>query len=346
MRSAVSADIERPVRRFGLRHALTALVLLCLLAYAAVTVWLMTQETRLVFRTDVARADTRPAFPYEQIDLPRADRARQFAWVMKSRLGVRPPPRSLRRARPKYREGQGSSLDKARDDSEPVEASGLGTQAQADEKEKDIWVLYLHGNASTIASRMNVSHFTRLRELGLNLLAPEYRGYHGLAGVPSEAGVRADARAAYDYLRTHERVPPERLVIFGWSLGAAVAVDLASQVDALAVILEGAPASLVDLGQRRYPMFPIRLIMRNPFEAISKVAGIRAPMLFLHSPDDAVVPFAEGRRLFEAAPSPKKFVEVQGGHIEASEVDRALFYSSIREFLQASLHSDSAVLRK
>lgn len=199
----------------------------------------------------------------------------------------------------------------------------------------DLWVLYLHGNASTVASRMSVKHFTRLRDLGLNVLAPEYHGYNGLPGIPSEATVAADARAGYDYLRTTERVPAERLVIYGWSLGAAVAVELASRVDARAVILEGAPASIVDIGQSRYPMFPIRLIIRNPFRAIDRVGGIRAPLLFLHSPEDTVIPFEQGRRLFEAAPSPKTFVEVRGGHVEASEIDHVVFYGAIARFLSA-----------
>ena len=208
--------------------------------------------------------------------------------------------------------------------------------AQAAARLSDLWVLYLHGNASTVASRMSVKHFTRLRDLGLNVLAPEYHGYNGLPGTPSEATVAADARAGYDYLRGTERVPADRLVIFGWSLGAAIAVDLASRVDARAVILEGAPASIVDIGQSRYPMFPVRMIIRNPFRAIDRVGGIRAPLLFLHSPEDTVIPFEQGRRLFEAAPSPKTFVEVRGGHVEASEIDHQVFYGAIARFLTAA----------
>ncbi len=137
----------------------------------------------------------------------------------------------------------------------------------------------------------------------------------------------------YQYLRTREGVPVERLVIYGWSLGAAIAVELASQVDARAIILEGAPASLAGIGQERYPFFPIRLIMRNPFDAVLKVGRIRAPMLFLHSPEDVVVPFSQGRQLYEAAPSPKTFVEIRGGHVEASEIDAEAFYGAVRQFL-------------
>jgi hypothetical protein len=293
MQPSVPADRARPRAR-RLRLALVALVAIASGMYAAAVVRLMTQETELIFRTANAPADHKPPFPYEQVDLPRVDGARQFAWSMQ-------------------REEAGSNRD--------ADAT---------------WVLYLHGNASTVASRMNVKHYGGLRDLGLNVLAPEYRGYNGLEGVPSEAGVAADARAAYDYLRDRVGVPADRVVIFGWSLGAAVAVGLASTVDARGVVLEGAPASIVDIGQKRYPMFPIRLIIRNPFNAIEKIAGIRAPLLFLHSPEDTIVPLKEGRRLFDAAPSPKTFVEVRGGHIESSEIDRDIFYGAVRSFLQSS----------
>ncbi len=197
----------------------------------------------------------------------------------------------------------------------------------------DVWVLFLHGNAATIASRVNIARYRELRALGLNVLAPEYRGFAGLAGVPTEAGVAADARAAFDYLTATRQVPESRIVVYGWSLGSAVAVHLASQVAAGAVILEGAPASIAGLGQQLYPLFPVRYIMRNPFESIHRIHRIRAPLLFLHSPEDDVIPIAEGRRLYDAAPAPKRFVEVRGGHVHANDVDGAKFFGAIRAFL-------------
>ena len=282
-----------PPPRRRRRRATLFLVLLATVLYGGAVGYLMLHETRLIFRTDIARADTRPSFAYEQVDVPRPDGAMQFAWRM------------------------------------PTAAAAAADSPEA------LWVLFLHGNASTIGSRMNVAHYARLRALGVNVFAPEYRGYNGLDGVPSEAGVAADARAAYDYLRQHEGVAPDRLVLFGWSLGAAVAVRLASSVEVRGVILEGAPASVVDIGQAQYPIFPVRWIIRNPFNAIDQVGRVRAPLLFLHSPEDVVIPFAEGRRLFDAAPAPKTFVEVRGGHIEASEIDRETFYGAIASFLRA-----------
>jgi fermentation-respiration switch protein FrsA (DUF1100 family) len=272
----------RPVR------LIAALLMVVAIGYAAAVLYLITQETRLVFQAGRTLSSARPDFPYEQIDVPRADGARQFAWIM--------------RARP----------------------SDDGT-----------WVLFLHGNAATIASRVNIDHYAALRNLGLSVMAPEYHGFAGLAGVPTEPVLAADARAAYDYLRNVRGVPPSRIVIYGWSLGSAVAVGLSADIEEAALIVEGAPASLVDIGRQRYPFFPIRFIMRNPFESIKRIRDVRAPMLFLHSPEDAVIPIAEGRRLYDAAVGDKTFVEVRGGHVDATNVDNARFYGAIRAFLSA-----------
>ena len=152
--------------------------------------------------------------------------------------------------------------------------------------------------------------------------------------MPTEAGLAEDARRWYDYLRNQRHVDPRRIVIYGWSLGSAVAVTLASQVEEAAVVLEGAPASIVAIGQQQYPYFPIRLLIRNPFESITRIERIGSPVLFLHSPEDRVIPFEEGRKLFAAAPPPKQFVEVSGGHVYASEKDPR-FFPAVRAFLQA-----------
>jgi fermentation-respiration switch protein FrsA (DUF1100 family) len=279
-----SSDKTTPRRRGTLARALIALVATVGALYVGAIVWLMLQETRLVFQAGRPLGEGRPTFPYVQVDIPRSDGGKQFAWVMEN-----PDARS--------------------------------------------WVLFLHGNSATIASRVNIARYRELRALGLSVFAPEYRGFAGLPGTPSEAGVNADARAAFDYLAHTRHVPPTRIVIYGWSLGSAVAVDLAAHVEEAAVVLEGAPASVVGIGAREYPFFPVRLIMRNPFESIRKVDRVHAPMLFLHSPEDTIIPYAEGRRLFDAALPPKRFVAVRGGHIDANTVDQTAFFGAIRSFL-------------
>ena len=202
-------------------------MILCILVYAGAVLWLVANETRIVFKAGRPLGDARPAAPFALIDLPRSDGARQIALKM----------------------------------------------PHGDDEASRPWVLYLHGNAATIGSRQNISRDEHLRALGLNVLAVEYRGYAGVDGVPSEQTVTRDARAGYDYLHTGLAIPAERIIIYGWSLGSAVAVDLASSVPEGAVILEGAPASLVAIGQLQYPYVPIRWLMRNRFDSIRRSAA-------------------------------------------------------------------------
>ena len=271
----------RPVR------LLLMLLLLSIIGYVTAVMWLIGGETQLVFQAGSTLATGRPPFPYEQIDVPRGDGARQFAWLMR----------------------RGDT------DAGP-------------------WALYLHGNASSVASQVNIAHYRVLRNAGLNVIAPEYRGFGGLPGSPTEATLQADARAAYDYLRTARRVPPHLIVIYGWSLGAAVAVDMASRMPPPALILEAAPASLADLTGRRYPFFPLRLFMRSSFDSIDKIGQIPAPVLFLYSPDDEVIPITEGRRLYEAARGAKVFVELRGGHLGAIDQSAGVLEQALRSFLR------------
>jgi fermentation-respiration switch protein FrsA (DUF1100 family) len=271
-----------------LRRVLMVVAIVAIVGYVGGVIWLVTQETRIVFAAGLPLGALRPAAPFEEVWIAEAGGPRQRLWLMRTA--------SDSAARP--------------------------------------WLLYLHGNASNVATRLNILHCERLRALGLNVLAAEYRGYGGMDGVPTEAGLEADARHGYDYLRQQVHADPKRIIVYGWSLGSAVAVDLTSRVEEAAVVLEGAPASLVAVGARRYPYFPIRLLIRNPFESIRKIAHIGSPVLFLHSREDAIIPFDEGRRLFDAAPEPKQFVEVSGGHVYASEKDPR-FFPAIRAFLQA-----------
>jgi hypothetical protein len=282
-----SSGAFRPRPRFRPGSLFIALLAMLALLYGGAAVWLMTQETRLVFQAGRTLSTTRPPFPYEQVDVTRADGRRQFAWIMRA----------------------------------PHEAASRP------------WVVFLHGNQATIASRGNIAHYAQLRALGLNVFAPEYRGFGGLEGTPSEASVGEDARAGYDHVRHALGVPAARIVIYGWSLGGAIAVDLASRVPSAAVVLEAPPASLVAIGQHQYPFFPIRMLMRNPFNAVDKAGAITAPTLILHSPADEVIPVSEGRRLYEAVRAPKTFVEIRGGHVNASETDSARFYAAVRTFL-------------
>jgi fermentation-respiration switch protein FrsA (DUF1100 family) len=195
------------------------------------------------------------------------------------------------------------------------------------------WMLICHGNAGNLSEFGRPDHYAGLRALGLSLLAFDYRGYGESEGAPSEAGLYRDADAAYRYLRDALRVPPERIIVFGHSLGSTVAVDLASRVPAAGLILEGALTSVIDRGAELYPYIPVRWIGRSRFSSIHKISQVRIPKLFLHAAADDVVPLAHGWRLFEAAPPPRTFVELKGGHGDAFEIDSATYFSSIRHFM-------------
>lgn len=197
-----------------------------------------------------------------------------------------------------------------------------------------LWMLICHGNAGNLSDYDRPVHYAGLRELGLNLLAFDYRGYGESGGTPSEQGLYRDGLGAYRYLRETRGVPAERIVIFGHSLGSAVAVDLAGRVPAAGLILEGAFTSAIDRGQEIYPYIPVRWLAGSRFGSLDKIGGVGIPKLFLHASADDVIPLAHGRRLFEAAPEPKTLVELEGGHGDAFDTDSARYFGSIANFLE------------
>jgi hypothetical protein len=201
------------------------------------------------------------------------------------------------------------------------------------EHSSDPWLLICHGNGGNISEAGRPFHYAGLRGLGLNLLAFDYRGYGESEGKPTEPGLYRDAEAAYRYLRDTLDAVPDRIVIFGHSLGSAVAVELAGRVPASGLILDGALTSVTDRGQELYPFVPVRWIAGSRYAAIEKIGNLRLPKLFLHARGDEVIPIAHGRRLFEAAPPPKEFVALEGGHGDAFDVDSATYYGAIRTFL-------------
>jgi len=196
-----------------------------------------------------------------------------------------------------------------------------------------LWVLYLHGNAGNIAKRGYVEHLSQLHKLGLNILAVDYRGYGESSGKPTEQGLYDDARSGFEYLRSMQHVPAERIIVYGYSIGSAVAVDLVSKVPAAGLIVEGSFTSISDVGQRHYPYIPVKLMAGKLFAADEKVRAIAVPKLFIHARDDRTIPIEFGRKLFEVAPEPKTFLEVRGGHESAHKVDAQLFYGGIQLFL-------------
>lgn len=199
----------------------------------------------------------------------------------------------------------------------------------------DVTFLAFHGNAANIANRADVYRF--LGELPANVLAVEYRGYGRSEGKPSEAGLYADAQAAYQYLVRERGVPPDRVISFGQSLGTAVAVDLASNEKVAGVVLEAPFPSASGVARRVYPFLPgLSLVMRGQFDTAQKLAKIRAPILIVHCTHDPVLAFHLGEEVYRLAPSPKFFARIDGQcHEEASMVAPEQYRQQLLAFLKS-----------
>lgn len=173
-------------------------------------------------------------------------------------------------------------------------------------------LVFLHGNAGHIGYRAE-----KLRpylDRGWGVLLTAWRGYSGNPGSPTERGLYADGRAALAFLR-ERAIPPSRQVAYGESLGAAVAVELALETRFGAVVLEAPFTSIADVAQGMYPFVPVRPLVRDRFDSISKISRIRSPLLVIHGEDDDIIPVRYGRRLFAAANDPKAAHFVPGaGH--------------------------------
>jgi fermentation-respiration switch protein FrsA (DUF1100 family) len=197
------------------------------------------------------------------------------------------------------------------------------------------WLLICHGNAGNLSQFDRPAHYAALRQLGLNLFAFDYRGYGESGGTPSEHGLYRDADGAYRYLREERGVSAERIIVFGHSLGSAVAIDLASRTPVAGLIVEGGLISVLQRGQELYPFIPVRWIARTKFSSIDKIPKVTTPKLFLHAVADEVIPLSHGRRLFQAATDPKTLVELAGTHSDAFAVDSAQYFGSIATFLRS-----------
>lgn len=200
-------------------------------------------------------------------------------------------------------------------------------------------VLFCHGNAGNVTNRGDVIAYLRDR-FGLTAFVFDYRGYGRSEGSPNEAGVLADARAARAWLAKRTDVAPDKLLLLGRSLGSAVAVDLAIDGGAKALILESTFTSVPDAGAAIYPWLPVRWLMKSKLDSLSKIAGYHGPLLVSHGTNDEIIPFALGKRLFDAAQGEvggpnRVFVPIDGGF--HNDPQTPSYYDALEAFLNRIL---------
>ena len=193
-------------------------------------------------------------------------------------------------------------------------------------------VIYFHGNGGALRYRLD--RFRAIIADGTGLLALSYRGYGGSSGAPTEAGLLADGDAAYAFIAA--RYPPERIVLWGESLGTAVAIPLATKRKVAALVLEAPFTSAADIGASVYWFMPVRLLMKDQFRSDERIGKVTAPVLVIHGTDDHIVPISYGERLFALANEPKRLVRFPGGgHVDldnfgAQAVTRPFIAQTVR----------------
>lgn len=178
-------------------------------------------------------------------------------------------------------------------------------------------LLYFHGNGGNLAGR--IERVRAYRDFGFGLLMLSYRGYSGSSGSPSETANVADARLAYDWLRSKD-VAARDIVLFGESLGTGVAVQLGATAEIGGMILDAPYTSMTDAAAGHYPWLPVRLLLSDRYDSLSRIGRVRAPLLIIHGARDQIIPLAHGQTMFAAANEPKRLqVYPEAGHIYHSE---------------------------
>ena len=198
-------------------------------------------------------------------------------------------------------------------------------------KDSRFTLLFCHGNGGNISHRINKIEI--LNSLGVSVFIFDYRGYGRSTGRPSERGLYKDALAAYEYLVSEKKISPDRIILYGESLGGAVATHLALERPVEALITESAFTSTPDIARELYPFFPTFFISSR-FDTLAKIKDIRVPKLIMHAKEDDIVPFNHSVRLFNASSEPKRHVVLEGSHNDSHQDSRDIYLSEIQGFLK------------
>jgi len=199
-------------------------------------------------------------------------------------------------------------------------------------------ILWCHGNAGNVINRLD--NLGRLLRSAFSVFVFDYRGYGRSQGRPSEEGLYLDAVGAYDYLTRTRMIRPERLILFGRSLGAAVAGDLASQKPAAGLVLESSFPSIEAVAKFHYGGLPLHWLLGAEFRLIDRLPNLSLPKLIIHGDQDDIIPLALGRHVFEGSLSPKSFYVIAGaGHNNTYIVGGNAYFRRFAEFSLSAVRS-------
>ncbi len=193
-------------------------------------------------------------------------------------------------------------------------------------------LIFCHGNAGNISHRLD--SIKLFNEMGLNVFIFDYQGYGKSEGKPTENGTYADAQAAWNYLINERKEEPENIIIFGRSLGGAIAAWLAKNTKPRALIVESSFTSVEAIGQRMYPFMPVKLISRMKYDTLENIKHVKCPVLVIHSQDDELISYDYGQQIFDAANEPKKFLGIRGTHNDGFLMSGQIYIEGIFRFLE------------
>lgn len=202
----------------------------------------------------------------------------------------------------------------------------------ADSEQSRGTLLYSHGNGDCVAWLDTLAESMR-RKYALNVFVYDYRGYGKSEGKPDGVGVLADGNAAQKWLSERENIPIDEIFLMGRSLGGGVSVHLAAENGARGLILESTFSRLSDVASSQFPWIPVRLMMRTKIDSIDKIGNYKGPLLQSHGNADSLIPFEQGKALFDAANGPKEFIELDG--MDHNDPQSGEYYDKLREFLNA-----------
>jgi len=192
-------------------------------------------------------------------------------------------------------------------------------------------ILFCHGNAGNMSHRLD--SILIFHEMKLDVFIFDYRGYGTSAGRPTEEGTCQDAEGAWRYLAEKRGIPPEKIILFGRSLGASIAACLAGKTQPRGLIVESSFISIPDLAAEIYPCLPLNWVLRFRYPTRDCLRRVRCPVLVIHSREDEIIPFRHGKALYQAVGGPGHFLEITGGHNDGFVSSGSLYREGLRDFI-------------